>query len=57
MAKLRATGREVRRASLVNDVLIALTAREIGATVLTAHAGDFMAIRAIDDFSLEVVTA
>jgi predicted nucleic acid-binding protein len=30
---LRLAGREIRRASLVNDLLIALTTRQIGATV------------------------
>jgi predicted nucleic acid-binding protein len=52
---LRASGREVRRASLVNDVLIALTARDIGATVITNDASDFGAIRKLVDFSFEAV--
>ena len=52
---LRMAGREVRQASLVNDVLIALTARTLGATVYTADGMDFAAIRAVRDFSLEVV--
>jgi predicted nucleic acid-binding protein len=52
---LRMAGREVRRAALVNDVLIALTARQIGATLYTVNAGDFAAIRRIRDFSLQVV--
>jgi len=51
---LRARGREVRRASLVGDVLIALTARANGATVWTADAGDFEAIRAIAPFFLRL---
>jgi predicted nucleic acid-binding protein len=55
LARLHAAGREVRRASLVNDVLIALTAREIGATVFTADAGDFAAIAAVADFDYVVV--
>jgi predicted nucleic acid-binding protein len=42
-------------ASLVRDVLIALTARTIGATLVTADAGDFEAIRALKRFSLQVV--
>jgi predicted nucleic acid-binding protein len=33
--------------SLVNDVLIALSARAIGATVLTSNARDFAAIREV----------
>jgi predicted nucleic acid-binding protein len=51
LRSLRSRGREIRRSSLVNDVLIALTARDIGATVLTADATDFAAIRRIVDFS------
>jgi predicted nucleic acid-binding protein len=49
-------GREVRRASLVNDVLIALTARSIGATLYTADPDDFQAIRRVRDFALKVAT-
>jgi len=52
---LRMAGREVRHASLVNDVLIALTARRLGATLYTGDAEDFRAIRGVRDFSLEVV--
>jgi len=51
---LRARGREVRRASLLGDVLIALTARANGATVWTADAADFEAIRAIAPFVLRL---
>lgn len=51
---LRAAGAEVRRASFVNDLLIALTAREIGATVFTAD-GDFARIREAVEFDLEIV--
>ena len=54
LRELRARGREVRRASLVGDVLIALTARANGATVWTADAGDFEAIRAIAPFFLRL---
>jgi len=54
---LRMTGREVSRASLVNDVLIALTARQLGATLCTADGDDFRAIRRVREFSLEVVRA
>jgi predicted nucleic acid-binding protein len=53
---LRVAGREVRQASLVNDVLIALTARQMGATLYTADAGDFEAIRQVRDFGLEIVS-
>jgi predicted nucleic acid-binding protein len=52
---LRMAGREVGRAALVNDVLIALTARQIGATLYTANADDVAAIRRVRDFSLQVV--
>jgi len=39
------------------SVLIALTARTIGATLVTADAGDFEAIRALRRFTLQVVPA
>jgi predicted nucleic acid-binding protein len=52
---LRLAGREIRRASLVNDVLIALTARQLGATVCTGDVEDFEAIRRIRNFSLRAV--
>jgi predicted nucleic acid-binding protein len=54
LRELRAWGRDMRRASLVGDVLIALTGRASGATVWTADAGDFEAIRAIEPFSLRL---
>ena len=54
LQRLGHAGREVRRASLVDDVLIALTARAIGATVLTADA-DFEVIRGVRPFALRVV--
>jgi predicted nucleic acid-binding protein len=41
--------------SLVNDVLIALSARRIGAMVITRNAKDFEAIRDLRHFSLMVV--
>ena len=41
--------------SLVNDVLIALSARMIGATVITRNARDFEAIAGVRPFPLEVV--
>jgi predicted nucleic acid-binding protein len=53
LRRLRSSGREVRRASLVNDVLIALTAREIGATLVTGDVSDFGAIRRILASSVE----
>lgn len=41
--------------SLVNDVLIALSARSIGANVVTSNAGDFGSIRAVRPFKLTIV--
>jgi len=43
--------------SLVNDVLIALSARSVGATVVTSNATDFAAIREVHPFKLTVVSA
>ena len=51
LRRLQATGRETRRASLVNDVLIALNAREIGATLITRDPSDHLAIRQFVDFA------
>ncbi len=49
-------GRQVARSgSLVNDVLIALSARSIGATVVTNNTSDFAAIRDVRAFKLTVV--
>jgi predicted nucleic acid-binding protein len=42
---------------VVNDVLIALSARSIGAMVVTSHAKDFAAIREVRPFKLTVVAA
>ena len=55
MRQLREGGRETRQASLVNDVLIALTVRSSGATLYTADR-DFLAIREVVDFRLEIVS-
>ena len=41
--------------SLVNDVLIALSARAIGATVTTSNERDFAAIRRVRPFKLAIV--
>jgi predicted nucleic acid-binding protein len=54
LQKLREGGREIQRSSLVNDVLIALSARTLGATVFTADE-DYQAIRSVVDFKLEMV--
>jgi predicted nucleic acid-binding protein len=56
LRELRKRGREMRRASLVNDVLIACTARQIGATVFTADASDFGAIGEVFPFEMEIVS-
>jgi hypothetical protein len=40
---------------MVNDVLVALTARSIGPSVVTSNAADFEAIRKAEPFELEVV--
>lgn len=55
LRKLRSSGLEVRRAALVHDVLIALTAREIGATLLTRDESDHKAIRKIVGHSFSPV--
>jgi predicted nucleic acid-binding protein len=51
--KLRST--ETRRSSLVNDVLIAMSARSAGAAVVTSDSGDFEAIRAVRRFDLMIL--
>jgi predicted nucleic acid-binding protein len=53
LRRLKLAGREVRSAAFVNDVLIALTARTLGATVLTANHADFEAIHRVEPFLLE----
>ncbi len=52
---LRRQGGEVRHASFVNDVLIALTARAMGAVIYTRDADDFRAIGAAAGLPLAVV--
>ena len=42
-------------ATLTNDVLIALSARSIGATVLTRNESDFLAIQHVRPFRLTIV--
>ena len=42
--------------SLVNDCLLALSARAIGATVYTRNRDDFMLLRSIRPFSLVVIS-
>ncbi len=43
--------------ALLNDVLIALCARRVGATLVTYNAQDFRLIRRHKDFSLQVLAA
>jgi predicted nucleic acid-binding protein len=54
LRKLKLAGHNVRDASLCNDVLIDLTARSIGATVVTANAADFAAIQQVEPFAFEL---
>ena len=54
LQRLRDAGREIKKASLVNDVLISLSARSMGATVLTSDR-DFEAIGDVVDFRFRVV--
>jgi len=44
-------------AALLNDILIALCARKIGATLLTYNKNDFQLIRRHKDFSLRILEA
>ena len=44
------------RSSIVNDVLIALSARSIGATVVTENARDYRAIQTIRPFRLAIAS-
>jgi len=53
LRRLKLAGREIRSAAFVNDVLIALMARAIGATVVTANVDDFQAIARLEPFALE----
>jgi len=45
---------EPYQGSHLNDVLIALTARSIGATVVTANVADFAAIQQVEPFAFEL---
>ncbi|MBN1605245.1 MAG: PIN domain-containing protein [Polyangiaceae bacterium] len=56
LRKLRESGREIRHAALVNDVLIALCARSVGATLYTRDE-DHRVIRDVVGNGLEVVPA
>lgn len=54
LQRLRRSGLEVRKASLLDDVLIALGARGIGAAVITRDR-DFAAIQSVVDVRVENV--
>ncbi len=56
LRELKSQGIEVRRASLVNDVLIAESARAIGATVITRD-GDYEILKGALQFGLQVVVS
>jgi predicted nucleic acid-binding protein len=45
-----------RQAGFSHNVLLALSARQVGATVLTSNAADFERIRALARFELEVLS-
>lgn len=53
LAQLKERGHSIGRAAVVHDVLIALTARSIGATVITCDVKDFTAIASVVDVSWE----
>jgi len=55
IARRRPDLRSKLRAGLLNDILIALTARTIGAAVLTRNRADFENIQSYTPFRLEVV--
>jgi predicted nucleic acid-binding protein len=58
LAKLQSQkGYEIKKTiGLTNDVLIALSARRIGATVITQNKKDFEAIKSVKDFKLRIVS-
>jgi len=50
-------GYEIKKTlGLTNDVLIALSARRLGATVITQNRKDFEAIQSVKDFKLKIVS-
>ena len=54
---LRGEERDVRRAALVNDVLIALTTRALGATLFTKDVKDFSVIKDVTGAKVEFVSS
>jgi predicted nucleic acid-binding protein len=55
LARLTASGHSIRRAAVTHDVLIALTGRFLGATVITRDTKDFKAIDKVLDFRWEAI--
>lgn len=56
LRRLQARGLQIEgNHSIVNDELIALSARSIGATVVTQNERDFKAIQAVRSFGLEAI--
>ena len=56
LRRLRRRGHSIRRAAFISDVLIALSARSIGATLFTRDRKDFMAIASVVDLEWEVAS-
>jgi predicted nucleic acid-binding protein len=52
LRRLKLSGLEVRSAAFVNDLLIALSARAIGAAVVTMNVRGFEALRRVEPFAL-----
>jgi predicted nucleic acid-binding protein len=59
LAKIRRSGPQYasKAAGFFHDILIVLSAVQIGATVYTADEGDFRLLRRYQSFSLEVVSS
>ena len=55
IAEREPAARSKLRTGLLNDILIALSARSIGATVVTRNRVDFQLIQAVAPFRLEVL--
>ena len=55
LRRLQRSGRNIRHASLHHDLLIATTARSLGATVVTRDVKDFRAISKVLDFEWEPI--
>jgi len=55
LRELRGMGRDVRRAAIVHDILIALTARGLGASLYTRDRKDFSVIANLSGAHVELV--